>query len=150
MTPWIRRTALGLCALLAVACSPIVRNHGYVPSDGELAAIQVGRSSRADVAAAVGRPTASGLLDASGWYYVQSRFQQRGYSAPREIDRQVVAITFDGADRVRNVSRFGLQDGRVVPLSRRVTDTGVVEIGLLRQIFSNVGNFDIGDFIGEE
>ena len=58
------------------ACTPIYRNHGYVPRDEDLAAVKVGESTQEDVAFAVGRPSAIGVLTGSGWYYVGSRFRQ--------------------------------------------------------------------------
>ena len=44
------------------ACTPIYRNHGYVPRDEDLAAVKVGESTQEDVAFAVGRPAAIGVL----------------------------------------------------------------------------------------
>ncbi|WP_240758038.1 outer membrane protein assembly factor BamE [Palleronia sediminis] len=133
--------------LAATACAPIFSNHGYVPPPEALNELQLGVTTKAEVGQAIGRPSASGILSESGWYYVQSRFRQYGYRREAEIDRQVVSIQFDPAGRVSNVSRFGLERGRVVPLSRRITDTGVQEIGFLRQLFGNVGNFALGDFV---
>ena len=137
------------CIILLSACSAIYRNHGYVPVDAELEVVQVGVSSREDVAQAVGRPSASGLLNDQGWYYVQSRFKHLGPLKPEEIDRQVLAITFDSRGIVENVERFGLEDGRIVPLSRRVTETNIKGVGFLRQIFSNFGRLRAADVIGD-
>ena len=57
--------ALALAAL--AACSPIYRNHGYVPSDEDLAAIKVGTSTKDMVAEEIGRPSSTGILADSGW-----------------------------------------------------------------------------------
>lgn len=135
------------CIVLLSACSAIYRNHGYVPAEAELEQIQVGVSSRQDVADAVGRPSASGLLNDQGWYYVQSRFKHLGPMKPEEIDRQVLAISFDQRGIVENVERFGLADGRVVPLSRRVTETNIKGISFLRQLFSSFGRFRANDIL---
>jgi outer membrane protein assembly factor BamE (lipoprotein component of BamABCDE complex) len=121
----VRWAMAGLLVALTVACSPVFRNHGYVPSEEELALLAVGTDTRETVADKVGRPTASGLLNDVGWYYVQSRFKTFGARAPREIDRQVVAISFTEDGTVANIERFGLEDGQVVALSRRVTETNV-------------------------
>ena len=122
------------------------RNHGYVPPEDQLAQIEVGRDSREDVAGLVGRPTAEGILGDQGWYYVQSRFRNYGYRPSVEVDRQVVAISFDAGGTVSNIERFGLEDGRVVPLSRRVTEANVQGVGFLRQLFGNIGRFNPADF----
>lgn len=135
------------CIVLLSACSAIYRDHGYVPDDTSLEQVQVGISTRQDVADAVGRPSASGLLNDVGWYYVQSRFKHLGPYKPEEIDRQVVAISFDQRGIVENVERFGLQDGQVVPLSRRVTETNIKGVSFLRQLFSSFGRLRASELL---
>ncbi|MDN5789055.1 outer membrane protein assembly factor BamE [Pseudorhodobacter sp.] len=134
------RLVMAGCILLMAACSAIYRNHGYVPEDVDLEQIQVGTSSRQDVADFIGRPSAAGLLNDQGWYYVQSRFEHFGPKAPVEIERQVVAITFNDQGIVENVERFGLAEGRIVPLSRRVTDSNIKGVSFLRQLFASFGS----------
>lgn len=129
------------------ACAPMERNHGYVPPAQELALVTPGQTTMDDLPGLIGRPSAQGLLTGSGWYYVGSRWRRIGPAAPREIDRQVVAISFAPSGVVSNVERFGLERGRVVSLSRRVTDGSVTEISLIGQLLGNLGNFQAGDFI---
>lgn len=136
-----------LAVLGLAACTPIYRNHGYVPPETELAQVVVGQTTMDDLPGLIGRPTAQGLLTGSGWYYVGSRWRRMGAAAPEEIDRQVVAISFAEGGVVSNVERFGLERGRVVTLSRRVTDGSVTEISLVGQLLGNLGNFQAGDFI---
>lgn len=139
--------ALGLVLALALsACSAVYQNHGYVPSDEELALIEVGKDSRETVAATLGRPSSEGLLNDVGWFYVQSRWKQSGVMEPKEIDRQVVSITFSEAGKVENVERFGLEQGRVVTLSRRVTDSNVKGVGFLKQLMGNIGRLRADQF----
>ena len=146
MAAILRAVALG-CLLMTMACTAIYRNHGYVPPDADLDQITVGRDTRDSVETLIGRPSAQGLLNEQGWYYVQSRFRTRGASAPKEIGREVVAISFDDGGTVTNVERFGLERGRVVPLSRRVTETNIRGRSVLTQIFSNFGRVDPKEFI---
>lgn len=135
------------CVVMLSACSAIYRDHGYVPDDISLEQVQVGVSSRQEVADAVGRPSASGLLNDEGWYYVQSKFKHLGPFRPEETDRQVVAISFDDRGIVENVERFGLQDGQVVPLSRRVTESNIKGVSFLRQLFSSFGRLRASDIL---
>ncbi|MBD3765029.1 MAG: outer membrane protein assembly factor BamE [Rhodobacterales bacterium] len=138
--------ALLLAALIA-GCSPIYRNHGYVPTESELEQIVVGVDTRDSVAETVGRPAAAGLLNDTGWFYVQSRWEQRGARAPQEIDRKVVAITFDDQGVVQNLGRYGLQDGNVVILSRRVTETNIRGVSFIAQLLGNVGRLRAEDVV---
>ena len=144
--------ALVLCLALgaAAACTPIYRTHGFVPSQSEILGLEPGVDTRETVTEVIGQPTAGGVLDERGFYYVQSRFRTFGPLEPREIDRQVVAMTFDGEGVLRNVERYGLADGRAVPLERRVTDDGLRDTTFIRQLLGNLGNFDPSQFIGDE
>lgn len=139
----LRRVAMRFCAVLMVfavaACAPVFRDHGYVPTDQELEQIQVGVDTRETVATLIGRPSAAGLLNDVGWYYVQSRWRHFGARAPQEIARQVVSISFTPTGVVENVERFGLEQGRVVVLSRRVTSSTIKGIGFVRQLLGNLG-----------
>jgi outer membrane protein assembly factor BamE (lipoprotein component of BamABCDE complex) len=151
MGNWTRRgLQLTWCIALAVAasaCTNIDRKHGYVPPEDELSQIVVGIDTKDTVADVVGRPSASGVLADSGWYYVASKFRAYGLNERQEVDRQVVAISFNPDDTVANIERFGLEDGRVVALSRRVTDSNVQGVTFLRQLFGSFGNFTADQFI---
>jgi len=132
---------------LLLACTPQFSRHGYVPETKDLERIIVGQDTRETVAALIGRPSTSGLLNDVGWFYVQSTWKQRGAAALIEVDRQVVAITFDDKGIVSNVERFGLEKGQVVALSRRITKDNVASAGFLRQLFGNIGGISPSQLI---
>ncbi|MCC7320417.1 MAG: outer membrane protein assembly factor BamE [Rubellimicrobium sp.] len=147
-TPLRRILWGGVLALALAACTPVMRYHGYIPPESELAALTPGVDTRDSVIAAVGAPGSTGLLHEGTFYYIQSRFRHLGALAPEETDRQVLVMGFDGAGVLRNIERFGLENGRVVVLSRRVTDDGLRDTTFIRQLLGNIGNFDAGRFIG--
>lgn len=141
----------GIVAALMLAvssCAATFRNHGYVPADRDLQDIVVGVDTRGTVETLVGRPTTAGILDESGWYYVRTRVRTYLYFEPEAVEREVVAITFSDKGIVENIERFGLEEGRVVALSRRVTDKNTKGIGFLRQAFGNLGRIRAEDFLG--
>lgn len=135
---------LSLCAFALfwlASCSNLDRKHGYVPENDVLEQIIVGVDTKETVADVVGRPSTSGVLSDGGWYYVESKFRAYGVRERAEISREVLAISFDDAGVVSNIERFGLEDGKVIAISRRVTDSNIKGIGFLRQLFGNIGNF---------
>ena len=146
-TIWEKRALAGVCLAAVVNCTPLYRDHGYVPLDEDLATIDVGRDTKDSVLEKVGAPSTAGLLEDSGYYYVSSRVKTVGAAKPKVIDRQIVAITFSSNGVVRNIERFGLEDGRVVPLSRRVTDDTGASRTFLRQLIGNLGRFSAADFL---
>jgi outer membrane protein assembly factor BamE (lipoprotein component of BamABCDE complex) len=149
-TTGLRRQAPIVVVVVALAaCSPVIRNHGYVPAEDELALVEVGVDTRETVGQKIGRPSTSGLLNDEGWYYVQSRYRHVGPREPKEIERQVLAVTFNEAGTVENIARFGLEDGQVVEISRRVTETNIKGISLIRQLLGNIGRVQAGDFLSD-
>lgn len=140
--------ALAIAAL--TGCTPIVDSHGFVPPDAVLDEIEVGVDTESTVESIVGRPSSTGFLNELGWFYVKSEYTQRAWFEPRETGREVVAITFDDGGVVSNVERFGIEDGQIVALSRRVTDAPTEGIGFFQQLFGNLGNFNPGAFLNNE
>jgi outer membrane protein assembly factor BamE (lipoprotein component of BamABCDE complex) len=111
------QTSRKQCLILALvasvaACSPVYRNHGYVPTEQDLALIEVGTDTRETVGQKIGRPSTQGLLNDVGWFYVQSRYKHFGPRAPKEIERQVLAVTGHGGKHrpLRAGGRQGRRD----------------------------------------
>jgi outer membrane protein assembly factor BamE (lipoprotein component of BamABCDE complex) len=127
----------------------VYRNHGFTPTDEELSSIVLGATTRSSVEASIGVPSTSSLTKSDGIYYVSSKWRHFGAAAPKPVERQIVSIQFDSAGVVTNVSRYGLDDGKVIVLSRRVTEGGSGEISFIRQMMGNVGRMDAEDFFGD-
>lgn len=140
---------VAVLAAAVAACSPIYRNHGYAPSDEDLDMVVVGVDTRDTVAETVGPPSAAGVMRDDAWYYVSSARKTVAFRAPQEIDRQVVAISFADDGTVANIERFGLEDGRVIPINRRVTDDNIKGVSFLRQLLGNIGNFRAQDVLDQ-
>ena len=146
---YVKMAAIGTALFVLGACSATYQNHGYVPTETELSEVLVGVDTRETVAQSIGRPTSFGVLKGSAWYYAQSRWRHFAYKAPQVIDRQVVAISYTDDGVVKNIERFGLEDGRVIALSRRVTDSNIKGISFLRQLMGNLGNLKAGDLLSK-
>lgn len=134
------------CGLLLAGCAPTVQVHGYVPSQADLSQVQPGFDDAGSIEELLGRPSSSGVLRDSAWYYVQSTVENYTYHAPKVIDRTVVAVSFDQSGVVSGVTRYGLEDGRIIDLETRTTETGGRELGVLEQLFGNLLNLDAQQF----
>ena len=143
----------GLIAVLLLAglsaCAATYRNHGYVPDQSALAALNPGVDTRETVAASIGRPATNGVERDDAWYYIQSRVRNYAYRAPVFESRELVAVSFAANGTVSNVERFGLERGRVVTLSRRVTQTSIRDFGLISQLIRNFGRVDVGEALAD-
>ena len=144
ITSFCKFVAAATLAFGLSACAATYSNHGYIPPQEDLDELAVGIDTRASVEDAVGSPSSGGILNDSGYYYVRSRIRSFGPTAPKVVERQVLAISFDTAGVVTNIERFGLEDGRVVTLTRRVTDTAVSDKSFLRQLLGNIGRIGPG------
>ena len=129
------------------SCAAQYRNHGYVPSEEDLAEVVIGVDTRDSVAETIGAPSSSGVLDVSGYYYIATRLRHYGPTEPKPVSRELVAISFDTAGVVSGVERFGLENGKVIPLQRRVTSSGIQDKTFLRQLLGSLGNIGPGNVI---
>jgi outer membrane protein assembly factor BamE (lipoprotein component of BamABCDE complex) len=131
---------------LIAGCAPTVQVHGYVPSPTDIAQVTPGVDTFASVEETLGRPSSSGLLRDSSWYYVQTTIENLTYNPPRVIERTVLAVEFDNNGVVNDITRYGLEDGRIVALTPRTTETGGRTMGILEQLFGNLLNVDAEQF----
>ncbi|TFL19659.1 outer membrane protein assembly factor BamE [Jannaschia formosa] len=145
-----RLSIAGLFAMGLGACSATFQNHGYVPDPEMLQEVIVGVDTRDSVESLVGRPSTSGVLEGDNWYFVRSRVRQFAWRAPETVERELVAISFAEDGTVENIERFGLEKGRVVTLSRRVTETSVRDFGLIQQLLRNFGRINVGETLAED
>ena len=134
--------ALLLSLIAAAGCAPTTQVHGYMPPPEDIARIRPGFDDTGSVEEILGRPSSNGVLRDSAWYYVQTRVESFTYNPPRVVDRTVLAVNFDQRGVVRDVRRYGLEDGRIIDLEDRTTETGGREMGVLEQLFGNILNID--------
>jgi outer membrane protein assembly factor BamE (lipoprotein component of BamABCDE complex) len=139
--------SLILGAAMLSGCAPDVRKSGYYPLEQELDAIDVGKTTREGVLALVGSPSIGVAADEGSLYYIGQRTRYLGPLKPQLVDRQVVVVSFDSHNRVSNVAVLGLEDGQVIVLSQRVTETISGDFGFFKQLFGNLGNFDASQII---
>lgn len=154
MTVKLRKTfkAAGFASAFAIAagCTQMDRYHGFIPPAEELAMVNVGTTTKDEVITLFGPPVSERGLQNNTIYYASSQFKYFGPFAPEEVDRVVLAIDFDSNDRVRNISRYTLEDGRVVVLDRRVTEDGINDVSFLSQLLGSFGRLDASQLLGEE
>lgn len=130
------------------ACAAQYRTHGYLPSEADLQQIVPGVDTKATVEDLIGVPNAAGVLNGSGYYYIETEVRHFAYQKPKVVERTIVAITFDEADLVSNITTYGLEDGRVVAINRRVTQTTDGDISFIRKLFGNIGGISASNLLG--
>ena len=100
-----RAAVLGALLLLAgcawLAPPPVVR--GNHPEADELKELVPGTSTKRDVTALIGSPTAHATFDDNTWLYIGERTQKRVGEVPAVISQKVVVVTFNDAGVLQNI-----------------------------------------------
>lgn len=138
----MRLLASALVSAQILACAPVYDTRGYIFDGDVVAKIEKNTTTRDTLIAELGSPTSTSAFGESAVYYIQSRFVTESYRAPEETDRKVLAVYFDAAQKVRDYAIYGLDDGIIVPIVQRTTQTQGQELSAIAQIFSNLGRFE--------
>lgn len=131
--------ALVFGAALLSGCGAEIDRHGHVFIDVDLNQVQPGMSKE-QVATVLGSPDTTSTIGGDANYYISTTQKTVAFLKPREIDRQVVAVYFDGNASVQQVAHYGLKDGIVVNFYKGETPARGKDLGLLEQIFGNLAN----------
>lgn len=138
---FLRLSAAALFVAAGAACSPVQTYSGFRPeyNNTEIADPQPGVDTQDTVRQRFGSPSTTAVFDQTAWYYITSVQEQVAFYTPRVTDRRVMVVRFDG-QAVAAVEKYGMERGRIVAYDGDVTPTRGRELGLLEQIFGNIGN----------
>lgn len=136
--------AVLLFCLTMAACTPTLVVQGYVPDEETLATVQQGVDNKDAVVSKLGSPSSVAAFDDDTWIYISKQTENFAFFEPTVIGQDVVAINFDPEGRVEEVRRYTLEDGRLIDPVTRKTPTHGRELGILEQLFGNVGRFTAG------
>lgn len=142
---WLRGAVTSMVMSGLLACAPVIDNRGYVFDESLLPQLVVGTTSAADIITIMGSPSTVSTLNDGAYYYISSRFITEAYRAPRETERRVLAIFLDEDKKIRDLGFYTLEDGNIVTIVERTTETQGRELTFLQQIFGNLGRFESGD-----
>jgi len=142
MKQFCKQLALVLVMVTLAACGGQYRNHGYMPLAEDVDALIVGVDTRDSIIEVMGVPTTGGVLTEEAMYYVRSRVHHKGYVKPNEIQRDVLVLSFDKNQILRNVERFGIEKGKLIRLEHRVTEAPGGDRSILQQIIGSIGGFN--------
>lgn len=134
-------TVLIAAAVLGTsACNPILRTHGYVPTETDKPQqIMPGTDTKATVLARLGNPSTEGVFEKDVWYYMSSVQERLAYIRPQISDRNITAVVFDDDGSVQAVAEYKLENGNIVDFVGRETPTRGRQLSVLEQIFGTIG-----------
>lgn len=152
MSPWstVRRVILIACLALS-GCSwlmnpPQVRGNKIDPD--QMKELNPGVSTKADVTAVIGSPTAHDTFDDNIWIYISELTQPRIGRTLGDIAQTVVVLSFDQAGVLRSVEEKTKADALPVAVVARTTPSPGTEASFMQQLLGNIGRFNPGGALG--
>ena len=141
-----RAVGLLLCAMLG-ACGifeapPQIRGNKVDPE--QLKELTPGTSTRADVTALIGSPTARATFDDNTWLYIGQVTRPRIGRTQGVLSQEVVILTFTEQGVLRDIDTKTAADSTPVAVVERTTPSPGTEASFLQQLFGNIGRFNPG------
>lgn len=118
---------------------PTVRGNKVDPE--VLKELVPGTSTRADVTALIGSPTARATFDDNTWLYVSETTQPRIGRTLAVLNQDVTVLSFDGQGVLKDIHNVPKSDGAPLQMVSRTTPSPGTEASFLQQLFGNIGRF---------
>jgi outer membrane protein assembly factor BamE (lipoprotein component of BamABCDE complex) len=131
--------------LLVASCSifaaPSQLRGNKVDAD-QLKELVPGTSTKADVTALIGSPTARATFDENTWLYVSEVTHTRIARVQGIESQEVVKLTFNDQGVLKDVKRLDQDDGIPVAMVSRTTPSPGTEASFFQQLFGNICRFN--------
>lgn len=137
----IRKIFFLFSILLCTACSSdvFIEHNGNIPEKGKIEQIKNGQTKQ-EVLEILGSPSLKTGLSDDHWIYMSTRTKRIAFLNPEELDRQILAITFDD-DCVSKIETKTLADGNDISIDQDITNPTERELGFWRKYFGGVGTY---------
>lgn len=129
---------LGACSLFEA--TPQLRGN-KVDAD-QLKELVPGTSTRADVTALIGSPTARATFDDNTWLYVSEVTRPRIARTQGVLSQNVLVLSFNDQGVLQSVKQVGEDESVPVAVVSRTTPSPGTEASFLQQLFGNIGRFN--------
>ena len=142
-----RAVAAVLALALLTGCSYLratPQARGHKVDDDLVKELVPGTSTRADVTALLGSPTAKATFDDSTWLYLASVTRSQIGRMPAVDSQQVTVFRFNEAGVLQEVRQLNKEDSVPVDVVSRETPTPGSEMTFLQEFLGNVGRLNPG------
>ncbi len=137
----IRKIFFLSISLVLSACSNdlFLVHNGNMPANEKISEIRIGQSKQ-DVMNILGAPSLTTGLSDDHWIYMASTVKKVAFFRPEELDRKVLAISFDNG-QISKIEKLSLADGNNFKIDTHTTQTTEQEQGFFRKYFGGVGSY---------
>lgn len=133
------RFLLFLCALPLAACEPTLATRGQILEPEKIAQIEIGKSTREDVANLLGSPTEIATFDEKVWYYIGRSTEQYSFLDPEVIKQKAVEVRFNDEGTVTAMRTFNPALAEDISPVGRKTPTYGHNTTFFEQLLGNLG-----------
>ena len=131
---------IALCTLTA-SCTPITDLRGHSDELADYSQIIAGQSTKDDVQAILGTPSAKSSFGDDTWYYIMEKRETYGMFAPEVTQQNVTAVRFDAAGLVADLTKTDQKDAKLVQYVEKTTPTEGRKLSIMEQLLGNFGKF---------
>lgn len=146
------RSPLHGCAWLLLLACLLLGGCGFFAAKEQLRGNRVdadqlkelvpGTSTRADVTALIGSPTAKATFDDNTWLYISEVTRPRIARVQGVLSQGVVVLSFNEQGVLQDVKTLNQDDSVPVTVVARSTPSPGTEASFLQQLFGNIGRFN--------
>lgn len=135
-------STLVVATLFVAGCKTDYFNQteGNMPPQKDIDSINKGMT-KDQVRKIMGSPSVISSVDHKSWIYMSSTMKRLAFFKPEELERKVVAIEFNTADKVEKVVQLTKENGKDVKISSDSTPVMGSEEGFMRKYFGGVGQY---------
>ena len=108
----------------------------------QLKELVTGTSTRTDVTALIGSPTARATFDDNTWIYISEVTRPRIARVQGVLSQDIVVLSFSEQGVLQDVKRLNQEDALPVTVVARTTPSPGTEASFLQQLFGNIGRFN--------
>lgn len=130
-----------LAALALFACSPKVETRGAIKDVDWQERVKPG-ATQAEVAEALGTPSARSTFGEETWYYISTRREAYAFMKPSIEGQDVTKITFEPDGTVKTVENYDKSAGQDIEISSKITPTEGHQMTFMEQVLGNLGRFN--------
>lgn len=133
--------AAALFVLALAACDPRYATRGSIPAESQVSLVVPGVHGREDVRNVLGSPSVISTFDKNTWYYIGRQTEEYAFFKRKTVEQQILIVRYGGDGLVDKISQLDKSDGREIDLVERETPSAGRKLGLLEQLFGNIGRF---------
>jgi len=144
MSGLYKRVFITICSgFLMNACTPIIDNYGFMPSDTKINQISIAQTDKEDTKQILGAPSSVVAFDDNTWLYISGKQKRFAFYPTEEVERNVLEIKFAEDGTVKSLEKYDIYDGvKNITFAKKETPTSGHKMGVIEQLLGNVGRFE--------